>query len=65
MSVPKEATNRLISIQYEVAGWKRFFAISAAILTGMLIISTVGFAGPEAIHNAAHDVRHVLSFPCH
>lgn len=64
MSVLKEATDHLAPI-YEVAGWKRFFAISAAVLVGMLILSTVGFAGPEAIHNAAHDVRHVLSFPCH
>ncbi len=64
MSVPQEATDRLVPI-HGVAGWKRFFAISAAVLVGMLILSTVGFAGPEAIHNAAHDVRHVLSFPCH
>ena len=65
MSGPNEATNRLVSIHLGVVPWAKIFAISAAVLTGMIIISTVGFAGPEAIHNAAHDVRHVLAFPCH
>lgn len=38
-----------------------FFAASL----GLLFIGGVGFAGMPAIHDAAHDVRHVLSFPCH
>jgi cobalt transporter subunit CbtB len=25
----------------------------------------VGFANIPALHDAAHDVRHTLSFPCH
>jgi cobalt transporter subunit CbtB len=25
----------------------------------------VGFAGPQALHNAAHDGRHAFAFPCH
>ena len=28
-------------------------------------IFLTGFAYPEFIHNAAHDTRHGLSFPCH
>jgi cobalt transporter subunit CbtB len=36
-----------------------------AILLGAFILYGVGFAGPAAIHNAAHDVRHVFTFPCH
>jgi cobalt transporter subunit CbtB len=36
-----------------------------AILFGAFIIYGVGFAGPAAIHNAAHDVRHAFAFPCH
>lgn len=41
------------------------FAVSAALLIGTLIISGVGLAGSEVIHNAAHDLRHALAFPCH
>jgi cobalt transporter subunit CbtB len=26
---------------------------------------TVGFAYSTPIHNAAHDTRHMLAFPCH
>lgn len=32
---------------------------------GVLLIGGVGFAGIPAVHAATHDVRHILSFPCH
>jgi cobalt transporter subunit CbtB len=32
---------------------------------GALLVFVAGFAGPEALHEAAHDTRHGLSFPCH
>lgn len=38
--------------------------VAAAIL-GAVIIWVVGFSHAEAIHNAAHDTRHSLAFPCH
>lgn len=65
MSVAKEATVNLTSVQSGAITWDRLFAVSAAILTGVFIISAVGFAGPEVMHNAAHDLRHALAFPCH
>jgi cobalt transporter subunit CbtB len=34
-------------------------------LFGLFLIYGVGFAHPEAIHNAAHDSRHSFAFPCH
>jgi len=38
----------------------------AAVFTfGALIIFAVGFAPMEVVHNAAHDTRHAISFPCH
>jgi cobalt transporter subunit CbtB len=37
----------------------------AAILLGAVLIAGAGFAGPDALHNAAHDSRHTISFPCH
>ena len=45
--------------------WATVFAVTAAVLTGLFIITAIGFASPEILHNAAHDIRHGLSFPCH
>lgn len=36
-----------------------------AALFGLVLIWGVGFAQPSAIHNAAHDARHAIAFPCH
>jgi cobalt transporter subunit CbtB len=40
-------------------------AAAIALLLGLGLIFLAGFAYPEVIHNAAHDTRHGLSFPCH
>lgn len=32
---------------------------------GVLILFVVGFAQPAAVHDAAHDTRHAVAFPCH
>lgn len=40
-------------------------AAGIALLLGLGLVFLTGFAYPEAIHNAAHDTRHSLSFPCH
>lgn len=37
----------------------------AALLLGVFMLFGIGFAHSEAIHNAAHDTRHALTFPCH
>jgi cobalt transporter subunit CbtB len=37
----------------------------AAITFGALVIFAVGFLPMEVAHNAAHDTRHALAFPCH
>jgi cobalt transporter subunit CbtB len=39
-------------------------AIAAALL-GLFIVLGVGFVPIEAMHNAAHDTRHSVAFPCH
>jgi cobalt transporter subunit CbtB len=51
-----------------VATGERSEALRAAVVAlflGLGLIFLTGFAYPEAIHNAAHDTRHGLSFPCH
>jgi cobalt transporter subunit CbtB len=39
--------------------------IALAALLGLFLIGGVGFAQIEAVHNAAHDYRHSMGFPCH
>ena len=36
-----------------------------AAFLGSVLIYGVGLAQPNALHNAAHDTRHVMAFPCH
>jgi cobalt transporter subunit CbtB len=43
----------------------RTVPIFAAFLLGVFIVGGVGFSHIEAVHNAAHDYRHSMSFPCH
>ena len=35
------------------------------LVLGSVLIFTVGFAHSTSVHNAAHDTRHTLAFPCH
>ena len=37
--------------------------IAAAI--GVFIVGMVGFSQMSAAHNAGHDYRHSMAFPCH
>lgn len=32
---------------------------------GAFVVFGVGFAHSNVLHNAAHDSRHALGFPCH
>ncbi|MED5299702.1 MAG: CbtB domain-containing protein [Pseudomonadota bacterium] len=40
-------------------------AVVLGLLLSAFLISGVGFADSSTIHNAAHDTRHSVSFPCH
>jgi cobalt transporter subunit CbtB len=41
------------------------FQAVLAMALGLFIVGVVGFSHIDAIHNAAHDVRHSNAFPCH
>ncbi len=45
--------------------WERLYSILAAVLVAFTIIYSIAYANPEVIHNAAHDIRHSMIFPCH
>ena len=36
-----------------------------AMLLGIVFVGITGFAPIQAIHDAAHNTRHSISFPCH
>ncbi|HEV2334511.1 MAG TPA: CbtB-domain containing protein [Stellaceae bacterium] len=40
-------------------------AAAMAALLGALVLWGVGFSPIAALHNAAHDTRHSMAFPCH
>jgi cobalt transporter subunit CbtB len=43
----------------------RALPVALAALLGALVIGIVGFGQLEAVHNAAHDYRHSMGYPCH
>ncbi len=55
----------LSQIQAGVVPWTTLAGVLLAVLFGVFFLVGMGLAGPEVLHNAAHDVRHGLSFPCH
>jgi len=45
----------------------RISSTAVALSLGLVILFGVGFAQGSngALHNAAHDTRHTMAFPCH
>jgi cobalt transporter subunit CbtB len=48
-----------------LSGSERLAAAVVAALLGIGVIWGVGFSHVPAWHNAAHDTRHSMAFPCH
>ncbi|HPI63279.1 MAG TPA: CbtB-domain containing protein [Alphaproteobacteria bacterium] len=40
-------------------------AALATLSLGALFIFIIGFSHIDVLHNAAHDTRHAVGFPCH
>ncbi|HEY9538365.1 MAG TPA: CbtB-domain containing protein [Kiloniellaceae bacterium] len=38
---------------------------AATLFFGLGLVFLTGFSHMDAAHNAAHDTRHALAFPCH
>ncbi len=43
----------------------KIIPLSMTAILGLFIVGFVGFSHLEVVHNAAHDTRHSLAFPCH
>lgn len=65
MQQPISYTPSRSSVQASFAN--RFIPALSVALLGVVMLYGVGFAmgSNGAIHNATHDVRHSVSFPCH
>lgn len=48
-----------------VSTQSRLLQLALAALLGTFIVGFVGFSHMEVVHNAAHDYRHSMAFPCH
>ena len=48
----------------DVSLLRKMIPVVLSIMLGSVILGAVGFA-PGVAHNAAHDTRHVMVFPCH
>jgi cobalt transporter subunit CbtB len=54
-------SSRSISISYS----QRLAAGMICLALGAMITFVVGFSHMSLAHNAAHDTRHAIGFPCH
>lgn len=43
----------------------RIAPLGFSALLGLFVVGFVGFSHLDTVHNAAHDSRHSLAFPCH
>jgi cobalt transporter subunit CbtB len=58
-------TMNTVAVSTQASVSERAKAVAAALVLGFVLIYTVGFAASASVHNAAHDTRHGLAFPCH
>jgi cobalt transporter subunit CbtB len=42
-----------------------YLAIVFAAFVGLGLVTLAGHVQATALHDAAHDVRHAMGFPCH
>jgi len=56
-------TTKTISISQSLS--QRVQAGLVCVFIGASMIFTIGLSQVSAVHNAAHDTRHAIGFPCH
>ncbi len=39
--------------------------IAFAVVGGLMLLFASGYAQASVLHDAAHDQRHAMAFPCH
>ena len=53
------------SITAAPSSQSRLLQLALAGFLGLFIVGFSGFSPMEIVHNAAHDYRHSMAFPCH
>ena len=43
----------------------RAVQLGLVALLGVFVVGFLGFSHMEVVHNAGHDYRHSMAFPCH
>ena len=56
-------TARINSVALSIS--QRIAAGLALVFVGATLFFAVGLSGMAVAHNAAHDTRHAIGFPCH
>ena len=51
-------------VRPNIAQSRRVIA-ATTLLFGLGLVFLTGFAHSQTVHNAAHDTRHAMAFPCH
>ncbi|MDF1581891.1 MAG: CbtB domain-containing protein [Methyloprofundus sp.] len=59
------SNNSLVQEQNIPLASSKHLQLLAAAALGLVILFGVGFAPMDMAHNAAHDTRHSVAFPCH
>ena len=58
-------TQNASSLSASLSTQERLATGVVALLFGVFLLFGVGFAHSDVLHNAAHDSRHAMTFPCH
>ncbi len=53
------------SLATTVSSGSRAHQLGLAALLGLFVVGFLGFSHMEVVHNAGHDYRHSMAFPCH
>ncbi len=59
------ATQTRTATQTSFPTTSRRLIAAATLVFGLGVVFLAGFASSAAVHNAAHDTRHAMAFPCH
>jgi len=58
-------TNSTGAAVAQTTAQSRITQLSFAAFLGVFVIGFVGFSQMDVAHNAGHDYRHSMAFPCH
>jgi len=48
-----------------VSSGSRTAQLGLVAMLGLFVVGFLGFSHMDVVHNAGHDYRHSMAFPCH